>query len=76
MPKVVAYVLALASAGNEHDVCEQIKKISDVVDARVCYGAWDIVVTVETESFGKLDAVVSKIRKLPNIEQTTTLVAT
>lgn len=76
VPKVVAYVLALASAGSEHDVCEQIKKIDDVDDAKVCYGAWDIVVTVETESFGKLDAVVTKIRKLPNIEQTTTLVAT
>jgi DNA-binding Lrp family transcriptional regulator len=76
VPKVVAYVLALASAGSEHDVNEQIKKIPDVVDSKVCYGAWDIVVTVETESFGKLDTVVTKIRKLPNIEQTTTLVAT
>jgi DNA-binding Lrp family transcriptional regulator len=76
MPKVIAYVLALASAGSEHDVAEQIKKIEDVTDAKVCYGAWDIVVSVQTENFGKLDAVVTKIRKLPNIEQTTTLVAT
>jgi DNA-binding Lrp family transcriptional regulator len=76
VPKVVAYVLALAAAGSEHDVAEQIKKIEDVVDARVCYGAWDIVVTVQTESFGKLDTVVTKVRRLPNIEQTTTLVAT
>ena len=76
MPKVIAYVLALASAGSEHDIAEQIKKIEDVTDAKVCYGAWDIVVSVQTENFGKLDAVVTKIRKLPNIEQTTTLVAT
>lgn len=76
MPKVAAYVLALASAGSEHDVCQQIKKIDDVVDAKICYGAWDIVVTIETESFSKLDAAVTKIRKIPNIEQTTTLVAT
>lgn len=71
---VVAYFLALVEGGKEHKVADEIKKIEDVTEVLVVYGMWDIIVRIETVSLGKLDALITEIREISEIEQTHTLI--
>lgn len=71
---VKAYLLAIVKRGTEHEVAERIQKFEDVAEVLIVYGMWDIVARIETESLGKLDKIITDIRKLPEIEQTNTLI--
>jgi len=71
---VKAYVLAIVKRGTEHLVAERLRKFEDVTEVLVTYGMWDIVARVETESLGKLDKIITDIRQIPEIEQTSTLI--
>ena len=73
--EIVAYLLLVVKMGKEHDVAEKIKRIEDVVEALIVYGQWDILIRIETEDLGKLDYIVTQIRKIDGVEQTTTLIA-
>ncbi len=52
----------------------RIRNYEDVAEVLIVYGMWDLVVRIETESLGKLDKIITEIRKLPEIEQTNTLI--
>jgi len=71
---VKAYFLAIVKRGTEHEVAERLRRIEGVAEALVTYGLWDIVVRIETESLGKLDAIVTDMRKIKEIMRATTLV--
>ncbi|MFW6111079.1 MAG: Lrp/AsnC ligand binding domain-containing protein [Thermoproteota archaeon] len=71
---VIAYFLALVEGGKEHEVAAEIKEIEDVTEVLVVYGMWDIIVRIETVSLGKLDALITEIRDISEIEQTHTLI--
>jgi len=71
---VKAYVLAIVKRGTEHQAAEKLQKMENIADALITYGMWDLVVRIEAESLGKLDQAISEIRKLPEIEQTNTLI--
>lgn len=73
---VKAYVLAIVKRGTEHEVAEKLRKMENVADALVTYGMWDLVVRIEAENLEKLDGAISDIRRLPEIEQTNTLIGT
>jgi Lrp/AsnC family transcriptional regulator for asnA, asnC and gidA len=73
---VKAYVLAVVKRGSEHDLAERIQEIEGVTEALVTYGMWDLIVRIETESLVKLDEIISKIRRFPEIEHTNTLIGT
>jgi len=72
--EVKAYLLAIVKRGTEHAVAEKIRKINDVTEVLVAYGAWDLVARIETESLGKLDKIITDIRQFEEIEQTNTLI--
>ena len=71
---VKAYVLAIVKRGTEHEIAKRIRKLEDVAEVLIVYGMWDIVIRIETENLGKIDRIITDIRKLPEIEQTNTLV--
>lgn len=71
---VKAYVLAIVKRGTEHVVAERLQKFEGVTEVLVTYGMWDIIARVETESLGKLDKIITDIRQIPEIEQTSTLI--
>jgi len=71
---VKAYLLAIVRRGTEHNVAEKIRRIDGVMDVLITYGLWDIVVRIETESLAKLDKIITQTRKIPEIQQTSTLV--
>lgn len=74
MAVVLAYVLILAKSGHEQDILEALKDFDQVKDARTTLGSWDIVAAVESESMESLYLLVDRIRKLPYVERTSTLI--
>jgi DNA-binding Lrp family transcriptional regulator len=73
---VKAYVVAIVKRGTEHEVAEKIRKMEKVTEVIVTYGLYDLVIRIEAESLGHLDKIVTDIRLIEEIEQSTTLVGT
>jgi DNA-binding Lrp family transcriptional regulator len=76
---VKAYVVATVKRGKEHDAAQKIKKMKEVTEVLVTYGLYDIVVSnivvsIEAKSLGHLDKIVTDIRQMAEIQQTSTLV--
>jgi DNA-binding Lrp family transcriptional regulator len=71
---VKAYVVATVKRGKEHDAAQKIRKTKEVTEVLVTYGLYDIVVRIEAQSLGHLDKIVTDIRQMPEIQQTSTLV--
>ena len=71
---VKAYVVATVKRGKEHDAAQKIRKTKEVTEVLVTYGLYDIVVRIEAKSLGHLDKIVTDIRQMPEIQQTSTLV--
>lgn len=71
---VKAYFMAIVKQGTEHEVAEKLRKIEGVTEALVTYGLWDVIVRIEAPSLGKLDALITEMRKIPEVVQTSTLV--
>jgi len=68
-------VLINTDAGAEDEVFEKLKELSQVTEAYVVYGVYDIVIRVETENMEKLrDFVTNSIRKLPKVRSTLTMI--
>jgi len=73
MPK--ALVLINTEIGAEDEVLAQIKNIEEVKEAYIVYGIYDLFAKVEAESIEKLkDVVSSKIRRLPKVKSTITMI--
>lgn len=74
---VVAYVLVNCELGSERNVIEAIKKLDDITEVRGTFGAYDVIVRIESESAEKLREYITwKIRKLDKIRSTLTLMET
>jgi DNA-binding Lrp family transcriptional regulator len=71
---VIAYILLLTSVGKEHEIAEEIANYDHVSEAKVVYGSWDVVVRASLDDLSQLDGLVTSIRKLVGVEQTSTLV--
>ena len=71
---VKAYFLANVKQGTEHDVAQKIQKMKEVTEVTVTYGLWDLVVRIEAETLGHLDKIVTDIRQIKEVEQTSTLI--
>ena len=75
MPEIVkAYILANVKRGTEHKVAQKIKKMKEITEVLVTYGLWDIIARIEAETLGHLDKIITDIRQIEEIEQTTTLI--
>ena len=70
------YIVAIVKRGTEHKVAEKIRKMKEVTEGLVTYGLYDLVVRIEAKSLGHLDKIVTDIRQIEEIEQTSTLVGT
>jgi len=66
--------MAIVKRGSEHEVAERLRKMEDVTESLVTYGLWDIVARIETEDLQKLDQIITEMRKIQEITQTSTLV--
>ncbi len=70
----VAFVLINCELGSEDKIIESIKEISGVIEVVGTYGAYDMIVKVETDNVEKLrETITWKIRKIDKIRSTLTL---
>ena len=75
MPEPVkAYFVATVKRGTEHRVAEKIREMKEVTEVLVTYGLWDIIARIEAKTLGHLDKIVTDIRQIEEIEQTSTLI--
>lgn len=70
-----AILLIQTEIGTESKVVDELVKIPEVKEAYIVYGTYDIIVKIETDTLEKIrDIVTSKIRKLPDIRTTVTMI--
>ncbi len=65
-----------AEPGKEVEVMKDLKKVKAVKEASMVYGEYDIVARIETETPQDLKDVVNwRLRQIPSIRSTLTLIA-
>jgi len=69
-----AYVLISCDVGFDVEIIDEIKQLEDVKEVHGVYGAYDIVVKLESANAENLkDIITWKIRKLNRVRSTLTL---
>jgi DNA-binding Lrp family transcriptional regulator len=70
------YLLVETDVGRLEDVMQRLKAVPYVVEVDAVTGPFDLIVKVQADHINQaLDIVVSRIRKVPGIKGTETLVA-
>jgi len=68
------FVLLNCDLGAEEFIVEELKKISQVSQAYVTFGAYDVIAEINTDTQENFDETVSfKIRRLTRVVSTMTL---
>ena len=72
MPK--ALVLITVDSGTDTKVVQELKKVPNVKEIYEVYGAYDIILMVESDSNSKIkETVFSKIRQIEHVKSTLTM---
>jgi DNA-binding Lrp family transcriptional regulator len=70
-----AIMLINAELGSERDLIKELRTLENVTEVYEVYGVYDIVLKVESDSMDKLkDTASRKIRSLPNVRSTLTMI--
>lgn len=70
-----SYILVNCTLGSEEKIITEIAKLSDVKEVRGTYGVHDIFVKVKSDNTETMNhTITNKIRKIPGITSTVTLV--
>ncbi len=73
----MAYVLVSCDLGFDAEIVHEIKQVEDVKEVQGVFGAYDILVKLESANAEILkDTIIWKIRKLNRVRSTLTLMAT
>ena len=73
----IAYVLISCDLGFDAEIVDEIKQVEDVKEVRGVFGAYDILVKLESANVENLkDVITWKIRKLNRVRSTQTLMTT
>ena len=71
-----ALVLLTTEPGREQDVVNELSEMSEIEEAMVLFGEYDVYCKVVVENFSQLsDLVLRNVRTLPGVVETTTLTA-
>lgn len=72
----ISYVLIQCDMGYETEIIKKLMGIPQIKEVRGTYGVFDIFVKIAADSREEVDDIMTnKIRKLPNIRGTNTLMA-
>ena len=67
------FVLLNCDLGAEEYIVEELKQMPDVKNAHLTFGAYDVIVEVNTEEQKDFEKAVADIRKLSRVVSTMTL---
>ena len=69
------YVLVKLVPGLEKDALTRIRNVRGVSEVNLLFGQWDVIVVTETDSLHEMArVVVSEIRGIQGVQDTTTLI--
>ncbi len=72
---VIAYVLVSCDLGFDAEIIHEIKQVEDVKEVHGVFGAYDILVKLESANAKILrDTIIWRIRKLNRVRSTLTLI--
>ena len=72
----IALVLLTTEPGREQDVVKELSRMSEIEEAMVLFGEYDVYCKVVVEDFSQLsDRVLRNVRTLSGVVETTTLTA-
>ena len=72
----IALVLLTTEPGREQDVVNELSEMSEIEEAMVLFGEYDVYCKVVVEDFSQLsDLVLRNVRSLSGVVETTTLTA-
>ena len=71
-----AYVLVICDLGSEEQVIEELKHLSGIKEVFGVFGAYDILLKLESANEKNLSDVITWIRKLSRVSSTLTLMTT
>ena len=76
MSKMIgAFVLITTKSGAEKAAVDALKKFSEVKEARILYGEYDIIAKIQAADIQKLNSfLLEKVRPISDIESTSTLI--
>ncbi|TRZ69517.1 MAG: Lrp/AsnC family transcriptional regulator [Nitrosopumilaceae archaeon] len=69
----VGFILLNCDLGAEEYILEELKQMPNIKNAHLTFGAYDVIVEVNTENQQAFDKTVAGIRKLSRVESTMTL---
>ena len=70
----IVYILVQCTIGHEMEVLSDLVKLDLVKEAKGTFGYYDILVKIEAQSEKEIEKIVTKkIRKVKNVNATTTL---
>ena len=67
------FILLNCDLGAEEYIVEELKQMPNIKNAHLTFGAYDVIVEVNTENQQAFDKTVAGIRKLSRVESTMTL---
>jgi DNA-binding Lrp family transcriptional regulator len=71
----MAFVFMNIDTGGEQEVLKQLQGISNVKEAYLVYGVYDLVARIEAETMEKLKEIVTwKVRRLDKVRSTLTTI--
>ena len=71
----MVFVLINVELGSEREALNELRSIPNVKEVHLTYGAYDVIAKVEGENKDEVkDTVTNRIRTLPNIRSTFTMV--
>jgi DNA-binding Lrp family transcriptional regulator len=75
---VSAFVLIRSDSGSERELLESLEDYDEVAEIDMIYGEWDIIakIAMEGDVTALNDFILSKIRPLTGVKQTSTLIST
>jgi len=72
----IALVLLTTEPGREQEVVNELSKMSEIEEAMVLFGEYDVYCKVVVDDFSQLsDLVLRNVRTLSGVVETTTLTA-
>ena len=70
----IAFVLINAELGKEREILKELRGMSEIKEAHIVFGVYDIIAKVETAGADALkETVASKIRRIREIRNTLTM---
>ncbi len=69
----VGFILLNCDLGAEEYIVDELKQISNVTNAYLTFGAYDVIAEIHTESQDDFEKVISTIRRLSRVVSTMTL---